>query len=64
MDIPSPVRRTAEELDREIESIKQQIAPLRIDHLQRLRKAGAIEYEEEQLLERYEACMWLRYGVA
>ena len=60
----TPVRRTVEELDEELASLKAQMAPLTVEHLRRLRDAGSIEYAEERLLERYEACMWLRYGVA
>lgn len=60
----TPVQRTVEELDEELASLKDQMAPLTVEHLRRLRDAGAIEYAEERLLERYEACMWLRYGVA
>ena len=60
----SPVQGTVEKLDEELASLKDQMATLTVEQLRRLRDAGAIEYAEERLLERYEACMWLRYGVA
>lgn len=63
-EVAAPIRRTAEDLDQELASLKEQMAPLSVEHLRRLRDAGAIEYEEERLLDRYDACMWLRYGVA
>lgn len=63
-EVSAPIRRTTDELDREIESLKEQMAPLTVEHLRRLRDAGAIEYDEERLLDRYDTCMWLRYGVA
>ena len=47
----TPVRRTVEELDEELASLKAQMAPLTVEHLRRLRDAGAIEYAEERLLE-------------
>lgn len=63
-EVSPPIRRTTEELDQELADLKAQMAPLTVDHLRRLRDAGAIEYDEERLLDRYDACMWLRYGVA
>lgn len=62
MSVPAPIRMTAEQLDREIESAKAAMAPLTVEHLRRLRSAGEINYDEERLLDQYETSMWLRYG--
>lgn len=60
----TPVTRmlTNDEIIRELANIEEEMQPYNVDVLRRLREAGALKFEEERLLERYEALSWMLNG--
>ncbi len=60
----TPVTRmlSNDEIIRELANIEEEMQPYNVDVLRRLREAGALKFEEERLLERYEALSWMLNG--
>lgn len=60
----TPVTRmlSNDEIIRELANIEEEMQPYNVDVLCRLREAGALKFEEERLLERYEALSWMLNG--
>ncbi|MBF4547570.1 hypothetical protein IRY31_05725 [Corynebacterium afermentans subsp. lipophilum] len=60
----TPVTRmlSNDEIIQELASIEEEMQPYNVDVLRRLREAGALKFEEERLLERYEALSWMLNG--
>ncbi|EFK54253.1 hypothetical protein HMPREF0291_11910 [Corynebacterium genitalium ATCC 33030] len=50
------------QLREQLTSVKNEMAPYTVDVLRRLKDAGAINFEEERLLNRYESLNWLIEG--
>ena len=59
MSAPLFAPRSTEELRSERNKVLSDMKPYNVDLLKRLREAGAIEFREEELLDRYEALSWL-----
>ncbi|WKD61618.1 hypothetical protein CCICO_08010 [Corynebacterium ciconiae DSM 44920] len=59
MAIPQFTAKTDEALRAERDEVVAQMQPYTVDMLKRLRDATAIEFEEENLLDRYEALTWV-----
>ena len=60
----TPVTRmlSNDEIIQELANIEEEMQPYNVDVLRRLREAGALKFEEERLLERYEALSWMLNG--
>ena len=60
----TPVTRmlSNDEIIRELANIEEEMQPYNVDVLRRLREAGALKFEEERLLARYEALSWMLNG--
>lgn len=50
---------TTAELRDERDTVEQEMRPHTVDVLRRLREAGATNFKEEELLDRYETLTWL-----
>lgn len=50
---------TTAELRNERNKVEQEMRPHTVDVLMRLREAGAANFKEEELLDRYETLTWL-----
>lgn len=59
MSTPLFTPRTTEELRSERDQVERRMAPLSVEMLKRLREEGALEFKEEELLDRYEMLSWL-----
>lgn len=59
MPAPSLNPRSTEELRCERNRIESEMAPYTVEIFRRLREAGALEFREEELLDRYETLTWL-----
>ena len=60
----TPVTRmlSNDEIIQELANIEEEMQPYNVDVLRRLREASALKFEEERLLERYEALSWMLNG--
>ncbi|MEY8209986.1 hypothetical protein [Corynebacterium sp. MNWGS58] len=59
MPAPLSTPRSTEELRSDRDQVEKEMTPYTVEMLQRLREAGALEFKEEELLDRYEALSWL-----
>lgn len=59
MTTPTVAQYTEEQIENMREQIVEKMRPLTVEVLRRLRDAGDIQFEEERLLDRYEALTWL-----
>lgn len=51
--------RSTEELRSDRDQVEKEMNPYTVEMLRRLREADALEFKEEELLDRYEALSWL-----
>lgn len=59
MSAPLSTPRSTEELRSDRDQVEKEMNPYTVAMLRRLREADALEFEEEELLDRYEALSWL-----
>ena len=59
MSVPLSTPRSTEELRSDRDQVEKEMNPYTVAMLRRLREADALEFEEEELLDRYEALSWL-----
>ncbi|MBN9643829.1 hypothetical protein JZY06_04220 [Corynebacterium sp. CCM 8862] len=59
MSAPLLTPRSTSELRSERNGVERDMLPYTVELLRRLRVAGALEFKEEQLLDRYETLSWL-----
>lgn len=59
MSVPLSTPRSTEELRSDRDQVEKEMNPYTVEMLRRLREADALEFKEEELLDRYEALSWL-----
>lgn len=59
MSVPLSTPRSTEELCSDRDQVEKEMNPYTVAMLRRLREADALEFKEEELLDRYETLSWL-----
>lgn len=59
MSAPLSTPRSTEELRSDCDQVEKEMYPYTVEMLRRLREVDALEFKEEELLDRYEALSWL-----
>ncbi|MDK4251315.1 hypothetical protein [Corynebacterium propinquum] len=59
MSAPLSTPRSTEELRSDRDQVEKEMNPYTVEMLRRLREVDALEFKEEELLDRYEALSWL-----
>lgn len=59
MSVPLSTPRSTEELRSDRDQVEKEMNPYTVEMLRRLREVDALEFREEELLDRYEALSWL-----
>lgn len=59
MSAPLSTPRSTEELRSDRDQVEKEMNPYTVAMLRRLREADALEFKEEELLDRYETLSWL-----